>query len=368
MFRNKWLGALALWTALSSGGCTRPAEERALKDLEVGRAEVDGTTLSVDHGLAAIRRAEVGDVLLWQSAPVTTLRVNRASDAPSEWTFTLRNAMPDLTLAARASDKPLSVVSLPQELATHKAFRVELPAGESTLEFAVPPPDPTAPFRFALMSDVQEAIDGVQDIYTKMNAEPGVGFLLGAGDLTQRGTVDELDRFEQELRSLKVPYYTTLGNHELGTTPPPFQDLYGRGNFSFVFQSVRFTMLDSASATLDPIVYDWLDGWLDQGRSDVHVVAMHIAPLDPSGIRNGGFASRAEAAKLLSRLAKGAVDLTLYGHVHSHYEFENAGIPARISGGGGSIPERFDGVGRHFLVIDIGAKAGLQSIRLVRVD
>ena len=65
---------------------------------------------------------------------------------------------------------------------------------------------------------------------------------------------------------------------------------------------------------------------------------MHIPPVDPIGVRNGSFANRNEAAKLLTRLARGGVDLTLYGHIHSYYAFENAGIPAHISGGGGAIP------------------------------
>ena len=108
-----------------------------------------------------------------------------------------------------------------------------------------------------------------------------------------------------------------------------------------------FTLLDDGSASLDPLVYDWLDDWLAGARHDVHVIAMHIPPLDPIGVRNGAFASRSEAAKLLGRLAEGHVDLTLYGDIHSYYEFDNAGIPAFISGGGGAIPERFDGIGRH---------------------
>jgi 3',5'-cyclic-AMP phosphodiesterase len=95
---------------------------------------------------------------------------------------------------------------------------------------------------------------------------------------------------------------------------------------------------------------------------------MHIPPLDPTGVRNGAFASRSEAATLLGRLAESGVDLTLYGHIHSYYEFDNAGIPAFISGGGGAIPERFDDIGRHFMVIEAGADRGIVDTSVVRVD
>ncbi len=96
---------------------------------------------------------------------------------------------------------------------------------------------------------------------------------------------------------------------------------------------------------------------------------MHIPPLDPVGTRNGAFASRAEASRLLGLLAEANVDLTLYGHVHSFYAYANAGIPAYISGGGGAVPERLDGIGRNFLTIDVDpARGAITNVGLVRID
>jgi hypothetical protein len=292
--------------------------------------------------------------------------VTVSDTAPRSLRLAVWNALPDVTVTS--SDPGVRIESEPSELSTRHAFRVELPSGTSHLRVAPPDADTRGPLRFAVMSDVQEAIASVGDIYARVNAEPGVRFLLGAGDLTQRGYEEQLARFENELRALDVPYFTTLGNHELGESLPRYHSWYGRGNFQFVFRGTTFTLLDSASATLDPIVYDWLDGWLARGLGGVHVVAMHVPPLDPTGVRNGAFASRAEAAKVLSLLATGRVDLTLYGHVHSFYAFENAGIPAYISGGGGAIPERFDDMGRHFLVVDADPDGGIQGVRVVRVD
>jgi len=200
-----------------------------------------------------------------------------------------------------------------------------------------------------------------------VNNETNVRFVLGAGDLISEGTRAELERFQVELERMDVPYFATLGNHELGEEPPPYHDLFGRGNYSFVFHGARFTLLDSASATLDPLVYDWLGEWLDRGRGQTHVVAMHIPPFDPSGTRQGAFASKNEAAKLLNQLALHEVDLTLYGHIHTYIHFENAGIDAHIAGGGGAIPNRGDGIGRHYMVVKIGA-SGVVDKRVVEVD
>ena len=104
------------------------------------------------------------------------------------------------------------------------------------------------------------------------------------------------------------------------------------------------------------------------GAEGLHVFVTHIAPLDPSGIRNGSFRNRQEAAKLLDRLARRDVDLALYGHVHTFEAFSNVGIPAYISGGGGAIPERLDNIGRHFLVVDLSAEEGILAVDPVRVD
>lgn len=351
---------------ISAAACTRPADDRARQDETVGQAEAAGIRVVVRDGLAVVRSLDEARLTLWGSAPAFDVDVTVSDETGRSLRLELWNALSDV--GVNASDSGVTVQSEPFDLPTRRSFQIELPSGTSHLRVTPPDADARVPLRFAVMSDVQEAIDRVGDIYARVNAEAGVRFLLGAGDLTQRGHDEQLARFEDELRALDVPYFTTLGNHELGESPPRYQSWFGRGNFQFGFQGVTFTLLDSASATIDPIVYEWLDGWLARGSGGVHVVAMHIPPLDPTGVRNGAFASRAEAAKLLGRLARGGVDLTLYGHVHSFYAFENAGIPAYISGGGGAVPERFDDMGRHFLVVDADAEQGIRGVRVVRVD
>ena len=343
--------------------CVRPGEARTERDLEVGKTEVSGIQFQVEEGLATVRGSSAGALRLWASAPNFHVKVQRPAASPRRFVLTIENAMPALELRGA-----VTIEQFEEGLVTRKSWLVDLPPGSSRLSFAVAGSETPGAFRFAVLSDVQEAIDDVGDIYRKMNATPDLSFLLGAGDLTRQGAASELRRFQKELGALDIPYYTTLGNHELGQGLPPYQEWFGRMNFHFVFRGVHFTFLDSGSATLDPLVYDWLDGWLRRGKDGVHVVSTHIPPLDPIGVRNGGFASRAEAAKLLGRLAKGGVDLTLYGHIHSYYDFDNAGIPAYISGGGGAIPERFDNVGRHFLVVDVDAKTGVKNVKLVEVD
>lgn len=357
-------GLFLIWAA----SCLRPSEDRAERDLEVGQAETAELAVSVKDGLAVVRALEEQTVVLWGSAP--SFEVTLTTPHARTLTLEVQNCMSDAELVATQGDAtvtPLESDGIP----TRKRWQLELPAGDTQLRLAAPDADADESFRFALLSDVQEAIVNVADVFDTINSknhEHQLRFLLGAGDLTQRGSRAELERYQNELLRLKIPYFTTLGNHELGQSPDLFHDYFGRGSFQFRFHGVYFTLLDSASASLDPLVYDWLDDWLLRARNDVHIVAMHIPPIDPIGVRNGSWASRSEAAKLLGRLAKGRVDLTLYGHVHSYYEFDNAGIQAYISGGGGAIPERFDRIGRHFMVFDADAKSGITATAVIKVD
>jgi 3',5'-cyclic-AMP phosphodiesterase len=354
----------APWLVLLAVGCARPGQGRAERDRTVGQAANATIDVRVSGGLAAVRKLSSDRLLLWASAPGFELQLILRE--PTTLRLEIENAMPNAALTELQASTPLPPE--PGENPTKKSWQLTLPAGPSRFRLATPEAATEGPFRFALMSDVQEAIDRVSDIYRLVNAEPDLSFLLGAGDLTQQGSVEQLARYDRELAALGVPYYTTLGNHELGNSPPPFQESHGRANFQFAYRGVYFTLLDSASGTLDPIVYGWLDDWLARARARVHIVAMHIPPLDPIGVRNGSFASRAEAAALLGDLAEGGVDLTLYGHIHSYYSFDNAGIPAFISGGGGAIPERFDDIGRHFMVFDVDPKLGVTEASVVRVD
>src|SRR5690606_39674768 len=73
-----------------------------------------------------------------------------------------------------------------------------------------------------------------------INRQP-VDFLLGAGDLTSQGSDEQLTRYQTELQKLEVPYYTSLGNHELGQSPTLWHDHFGRANLHVDYRSEEHT-------------------------------------------------------------------------------------------------------------------------------
>ncbi len=346
----RW-AALAL--VLVVAACSPAEEERAGLDLLVGRASTAGAEVVVEDGLASVRSFCPGRLELWAQAPTLVVELDLGAQAPTDWTVTVRNALPEAELRLDGAATP--VPALTPAAATERAWQLTLPpATRSTLRIGAPDAAAVEPFRVAVVSDVQSAIVDFGDIVALLEEEPGLRFVLSTGDLVEDGERGLLLDFQAALAPLALPFYSTVGNHEqIQGDPADWAELFGRCSFHFGFKGAQFTLLDSASATVAPAVYEWLGGWLDEGADAAHVLLTHLPPLDPVGTRSGSFRSRKEAARFLRLLAQHGVDLTIYGHVHSYYAFSNAGIPAYISGGGGGWPELLDGLGRHFLVLDI---------------
>ncbi len=351
-----------------AAGCVRPAEERTLEDLEVGIAD-DGGGLAIEvaDGAAQVRSIGGGSISMWAQAPI--LRAEASAAVDTAVTLTVENCMPGAELAALASGRPLAVTALGGGRPTVCRFAVARRGGAPVeLELAPPDAGTVERFRFAAMGDIQTALPEVGDVFERINAEPGLRFVISMGDLVEDGRLDEYALLVEKLAELDIPYFSTIDNHELRANLDRWHDLFGRYNVHFTFKGAAFSFVDSGNASIDPLVYDWLEDWLADAGETVHVFGTHYPPIDPVGARAGSFRSRKEAAKLLSMLAGGGVDLTLYGHIHSYYAYSNAGIPAYISGGGGAIPEKLDGIGRHFLVVEADPPGGLGPVGVVRID
>ena len=364
--------ALSLLAFLApGGGCTDVADGRARRDARIGQASAPGIALRVHGGLAHAYDLSQAGLVMWLQAPDVSFDLDVAAGGPPI-EIIAGNALDDAVMVAVAPATGVGIEAIRFDIIPHeKRWLVTPPAAGGTITLRIAPPDAdtAGPWRFAVFADVQSAIDRVQDIYSRMAQDPDIRFAIITGDLTEEGSVAELDRFQAAMTAgAPCPIYATLGNHELGMRDDLFHDYFGRGTFSFVYRSTQFTLLDTASATIAPLAYEWLAEWLVAGIDRVHFTFGHIPPLDPAGTRNGAFASRLEANKLLSLFASGKVDVTFYGHVHSFYAFTNAGIPAYISGGGGAIPQRLDGIGRHYLTVDVDSTRQVSEVAVVRVD
>lgn len=363
--------------------CTRPSEDRAYSELDVGSAKIADAQVTVEGGLAVVRELTDHKLELWANAPDIRVELVLGDTAGGDWTIVARNTLSDAVLRELIGNGSAQTSRTGDDGPTVATFTLPLAAGTHTLRIGPLDADTPGPFQVAAMADIQKALPDVDDVFESIGALPEPRFVVGMGDITERAEDDEYETFDRQLAYLRIPFYTTLGNHELWESADKFFTRYGRASFQFEFKGVMFTFADSGDAAIDPLVDEQLVDWLRKARSQTSVFLTHMPPIDPVGVRYGSFRSTRDGQRLLGELVDGQVDLTLYGHIHTFVEYDNAGIPAFISGGGGAEPMKGDGIDRHFLVVHFdatqteavdltgkvsGVPGGVRKVDLHRVD
>ena len=333
--------------ALLAAACLDPAAERTTRDLEeIGRADLGEIEARLEPGVATAVDPDRLRVRFRANAP--SLRLTLASRAAVERTVAveLANVFPDLEASPALPIESLGPKTI--------GFEVVVPAGgEVRVALARPGAELARPFRFAWVGDVQGGYERFARVRARIDADPSIELVLFAGDDTGRGQPDEIEQFLAAADALAVPWYTLIGNHEAMGDVPYFQRAAGRINVAFDYAGTRFLLADSASGTLDERVHAWIAGALGAGGPALRVTAMHVPPFDYEGLRDGGFNSRAEAAKTISMLADGGADLLLCGHLHTLRFSSAGGVPTVVSGAGGvGFTMRLDGSDLHYLAID----------------
>ncbi len=350
---------------LSVGASCNDPADRIVLDRQVGSAVgADGARVDVDDGLAVVQEVSARRVSLRAQAPGISGRIGFATPSGAPWILRLENALPDVRLRVHAQGRLLSTVEMPSQIPTEKIWEVAPAEGE--IRFVVEPPDATdlSPWRFAYLSDIHHGQSPLPDILARIQADPSIRFVVCGGDLTHRGTQEELDAFLADWRASPVPLYTAAGNHDVGWGhADAWSRRMGRANFHFIFRGVHFSFLDTADSGVHPEAWKQLETWLSAGAGFVHVFIAHVPPLDPVASRNAAFSSRMQAHRLLALLARGGVGLALHGHIHSFYHERPAGIDTYISGGAIAEGEKGDGMGVHFLIVNIDP-SGAESPRV----
>jgi Icc protein len=352
----------ALLIALATAGCFDPAAERTRRDFEeTGRAELGDVRARIDQGVALTTDPARSFVRFRANAPAVELVFASGGTVERRVSVELLNVFDDVEVSVPAAPAGENAV----------AFGVTVPpGGETRVTVRRPGADTPAPFRFAWVGDVQGGNERFTRIRSRIHRDPSLEFVVFAGDITERGTQEQIDAFLAVAEPLDRPWYSCLGNHEsLNGEPLPFQRTVGRLNVRFDYRGARFVLFDDASGTLDERVFAFVRGAMEAGGPPARIAAMHIPPFDPSGLRDGGFPDRSEAARLLGVLARGGTDLLLAGHIHTLIETEMAGIPAVVSGNGGvGRGAAWDGSDMHFLEVSVDPAAGTVEARPVHVE
>ncbi len=239
---------------------------------------------------------------------------------------------------------------------------ITLPSGESALRVAVFGNHAgVGSVRRALVRAVSERIDS-----------DDVRFAVVTGDLAATGDPAELDAAVTDLDALPVPWFATVGERDVDAAEP--EDLVARfGALTDVFDvvseggavSFRLILLDSADGGLSRRSFRQLDAWLaDPDAPSTRIVATHVPPFEPHGLRGKGFKRRSEAGRLVAALGRGGVTDVFTSHL-AIWERQPVGpLTTWHSGGGGAPMEAIDGDKHHFLIVTVNESGALSVERV----
>jgi Icc protein len=346
---------------MSSAACRESYEgDRRQRDQSIGLSSDENFSFVADNGLLHVIKAEATQLHLRATAAEFSAMYSRAQLSNDPVIIRIDN-IPRFVDLRFDQD----VESERSELSpTSQEWKVKWTGHD--LKFTAQELD-RRNFTFLAMADIQEALPQFGEMVEILNTHSDSDFLLISGDLTSRSEPEEFDLLAEHMQKLQIPYYATPGNHDV-FVDREYQARYGRASYSFTHRGVRFTSIDSASADIDPVTYEWVENWLKTGKDQTHVIFTHIPAIDFLEVRSGQWNSRRIARKFIAESAENNVDLFLFGHVHTYDQYELGGISTIISGGGGAIPEKFDSVGRHFMRIHVDPEAQTLSKSVVRVD
>lgn len=198
------------------------------------------------------------------------------------------------------------------------------------LAWTLPAQPIVQPFKFALITDTHvSSPDNNEDLertVADINAQPGIDFVIHAGDVTEFGSDEELTTAKSILDQLNMPLYIVPGNHdsnwsESGTNS--FLRIFGGETFAFEHNGYKFMGVASGpNMRMSPGQVPrenltWLLQELEQTDREQPIVFVNHYPMDHS--LNNWF-------EVLDALRPYNVQLMLCGHGHTNrpLNFEGA--------------------------------------------
>lgn len=186
-----------------------------------------------------------------------------------------------------------------------------------------PAPVPVNPnsFRFAVFGDPQVHSDYKTALgrFKQEVADKSIDFFCVLGDLSEDATPDEVDTIKAQLDRVGIPYYATIGNHDLFQADgwERFKQNYGPSCYPVVIAGrIKLIFLDTADGTIGPTQFDWFETELKDSRF-IKIALTHYPLFDGERPLMYRLASDAERAKVQSLLERYGAYAWCAGHTHA---------------------------------------------------
>ncbi|MDR2069358.1 MAG: metallophosphoesterase [Spirochaetaceae bacterium] len=156
----------------------------------------------------------------------------------------------------------------------------------------------------------------------------GAQFVVVTGDVTQNGSIPELQLFMAAARKLGVPCYPVIGNHDIYTNRgTPWREYIGSTIYRIDSSSGNTTLflLDNANASFGNDQLEWLEAGMRTAKKNTFVFChdnffMEASPPDVEQITD-----IRERARIMA-LLRGRCDMLFMGHLHKRIIREYGGL------------------------------------------
>ncbi|NOY36137.1 MAG: metallophosphoesterase [Chlorobi bacterium] len=176
--------------------------------------------------------------------------------------------------------------------------------------------------KFAVFSDIH-ITEKNDHLFNKLKNDidqQGIDFFIVAGDLTDNGLPEEYENCRTDFQNLEIPWYVTIGNHDLYQTDgwESWKNYFGPSCFSVGISGLlRLIFLDTSTGTVGKEQFSWLEKALKNSQEKYKIVVTHYPLYDDLVPSIWRLPSAEERYKLLWLLHKYNVYTYIGGHLHT---------------------------------------------------
>ncbi|MCK5171025.1 MAG: metallophosphoesterase [Bacteroidales bacterium] len=166
--------------------------------------------------------------------------------------------------------------------------------------------------KFAVIADSHYNYHELNEAIVNINARNDIDFVIANGDMSDHGYLKEYELFHKQMKKLKVPYLTVIGNHDYRSNGEKvYNQMYGKPNKSFTYNNNLFILFDNIfwESGKNPNM-EWLEEELKKSTEYENVfILCHIPPYGDQFTDD--YEERYKALMI-----QYGVDLSIHGHIH----------------------------------------------------
>ena len=166
---------------------------------------------------------------------------------------------------------------------------------------------------------------GLEKLKDVIAADSSIKFAVITGDITQNGSRKDIETFITLARSLGIPCYPVIGNHDIYFDNwTHWKNLIGSTRYRINGDGTTLFMLDSANLFFGKEQLDWLEREIKKTQGRVFVFT-HVNLFSISPVIIQQLPDVRERARLISILS-GRCDIMFMGHNHHGSTRETGGV------------------------------------------